>query len=379
MLKGFDGQNATPVSPMVRQWLENGHEVAVFCLDQSVVSPQILTGTRLSVHVLPKRRARSYMLDVYKKERALIVNAIKYENPDVISAQWSYEHAMGAQDSELPCVVTCHDTPLRYAWNAKNFYMCYHLLIARHVIRKAKHLICVSPYTADHIKKIFQPKGTLSIIPNGLPEELFLRGKSRFLNKRPTSSIFTICSIGGWGRLKNIKSLLKAYALLRQKHPNTRLVLFGSQLGSLERGEMWARANHFDIGVEFRGVTPRQQLFDFLEYEADLMMHPSKIETHGMVLIEAMACGVPVIAGQRSGAVPWTLDHGKSGILCDIRQPKVIAEAIEQILMNPERTQSIVHHAWHSTYDRFRIVNAAAANEKLLLEIATNSALSKCP
>jgi glycosyltransferase involved in cell wall biosynthesis len=256
--------------------------------------------------------------------------------------------------------------------------MTYHLGIAFRVIRKAKHLICVSPYTAEHIKKLFFPKGNVTVIPNGLPDETFGRGKKRISSMRPASSVFTLCSIGSWGNLKNIKALLKAYGMLREKHPDTRLVLFGSQLGCQEMAEKWAHTHHLDKGVEFRGFAAREQLLDFLEFEADLMVHPSKIETHGMVLIEAMACGVPVVAGEQSGAVAWTLDHGKSGILCNIRRPADIAHAIEQIILNPHAMREIIHHAWSSTYERFRIVDCASANEKILMEVAKTNISSPC-
>lgn len=369
LLTSFKGVTATPVTPMARHWHKSGHELSIFCLDSSTLESFHLTGERLSIHVLPKRRSRRCLLDVYRIERRLIAEAVAKEKPEVLSAQWSYEHALAALDTGVPTIVTCHDTPLRYAWISKNLFMTYHLFVAWKVIHRAKHLVCVSPYTANHIQSIFRPKCSVEVIPNGLSSEVFERGRIRLEQLKVHSGKFTICSISGWGKLKNIKPLLKAYSLLKTKVTPHELVLFGRGLGPGDAAETWAKKYGFDKGVKFVGPKTREEIFKFLEHEADLMMHPSKIETHGMVLIEAMACGVPVIGGNKSGAVPWTLDEGNAGKLCNVRSPRSMATAIEEVMKNPKATRKMLEYAWNSVEKRFRIERAAEENEKLLIEL----------
>ena len=370
-LPGLGGLSATPVAPLVREWHRRGHSLAIFCLDPSATRMQVLQGERLSVHVLPKRRARHYLLDFYRTECRLIREAIRQENPDVLSAQWSYEHAWAALQTGIPTVVTCHDTPLRYAWIAKDWHTSYQLAMAWRVIRKAHRLVCVSPYTSRHIRQYFRPRCPVDIIPNGLPPEIFARGEKRL--HRPTTARpdrpYTLCCVAGWGKVKNLTTLLAAFAQARQTTPKARLVLFGRELGPGQAAELWARRRQLADGVVFRGGVSREDILDFLESEADVMVHPSLIETHGMVLIEAMACGVPVIGGNRSGAVPWTLDEGRCGFLCDVRNPSALAEAMLQAMRQPDGNRALVERAWDSVKQRFNLERAVNANEEVLKQL----------
>ena len=95
-----------------------------------------------------------------------------------------------------------------------------------------------------------------------------------------------------------------------------------------------------------------------------------------MALIEAIACGVPVIGGQRSGAVPWTLDQGRCGYLCDVRNPDALADAIVTAMTRPDRNRALIECAWSSVRERFLMDAAAEANERILLELAGNSPAS---
>ena len=360
------GVLSTPVTPMVREWHRKGHDLSIFCLDLSVSHPYHLQGERLSIHVLPRRRSRNCFADFYREECRLIRQAVEREAPEVLSAQWTYEHAWAALQCGIPTAVTCHDSPLRYAWIAKHWFMTYQLAVAWRVIRKAERLICVSPYTARHIQSYFRPRCPVDVIPNGLLPEVFLRGKRRLEANAPRNGAFVFCSIGNWGGLKNVPTLLKAFSKVRLGPKPATLVLFGPRLGPQEEAEQWARRRGLHHGVVFKGSAPRAAIFDFLETEADLMVHPSLIETHGMVLIEAMACGVPVVGGRQSGAVPWTLEEGRCGYLCDIRDKNVLAETMLAAMNQPDGNRAMVERAWNSTRQRFLMETAANANEAVL-------------
>ena len=84
---------------------------------------------------------------------------------------------------------------------------------------------------------------------------------------------------------------------------------------------LWAQKKGLSDGVNFVGPVDPDELIDIYE-QVDLMVHPSMEESFGMVLVEAMARKIPVIGGEKSGAVPWVLDNGKAGVLTDIRSPE---------------------------------------------------------
>jgi glycosyltransferase involved in cell wall biosynthesis len=368
-LTAVRGLPSAQVTALVRGWLQRGHQISVFCLDPSVSSVEVLRGDQLSIHVLPKRRARYYVPDFYRVERRLLREAIRRERPDVINAQWTYEHALGALECGIPTAVTCQDTPLRYAWISKHWFQTYHLLVAWRVIRRANRLVCISPYTAEHIRKYFRPRCPVDVVPNGIMPEVFSRGERRMrqLGARPDS--FTLCSVGGWGSIKNNATLLKAFSIVRRRHASARLALFGLEMGPGQAAEQWARRRHLHEGVVFKGSTPYAKILDFLETEADLMVHPSQVETQGMAMVEAMACGVPVIGGRDSGAVAWTLEEGRSGYLCNVRDERALARMIIEALEQPHRNSDLVKRAWDSAQKRFNQEQIVNANEAILKQL----------
>jgi glycosyltransferase involved in cell wall biosynthesis len=203
--------------------------------------------------------------------------------------------------------------------------------------------------------------------------EVFGRGERRLQQAGARPVPFTLCSIGGWGKIKNNAVLLKAFSTVRRRYPSARLALFGREVGPEQAAEQWARRRHLHEGVVFKGSTPYEKILDFLETEADLMVHPSLVEANPMVLMEAMACGVPVVAGRNSGGVAWTLDDGRCGFLCDIRDPRELAETILQAMAQPDQNQSLVQRAFDFARKHFSGELVVNANEAILQQLLTAS------
>jgi L-malate glycosyltransferase len=92
-----------------------------------------------------------------------------------------------------------------------------------------------------------------------------------------------------------------------------------------------------------------------------------------MVLIEAMACGVPVIGGDHSGAVPWTLEEGRCGFLCDVRNEAVLAETMIKVMRQPDGNRALAERAWDSVKRRFNLELTVTANEDILKQLSAQS------
>jgi glycosyltransferase involved in cell wall biosynthesis len=103
--------------------------------------------------------------------------------------------------------------------------------------------------------------------------------------------------------------------------------------------------------IEFRGAKPHMAFLSELGSEVDIWVHPSRSEAHPISICEAIQAGCPVIAGRSSGAVPWTLDYGRAGILVDVEDPTEIAQAMLGLVHNRERALELV------TYGRQMILN----------------------
>jgi L-malate glycosyltransferase len=369
-LQEVSGVLATPVTPLVRGLHRRGHTLSVFCLDRSVAAPLRLKGERLAIHVIPKRRSRQCLRDIYHVESRLISEAIAQEAPAAVNAQWSYEHAWAALKSKVPTVVTCHDMPLQYARISNNWYTWYHLALAWGVIRKARRLISVSPIGAQLIQRYFSCGGPMDVVPNGLDSEVFERGRRRLQKPDAAGRPFTFCSVGGWGKLKNIATLIRAFALVRAQVPMARLHLFGYDLGPGQPAEQWAQNHGLHPGIAFCGSVAHDHLLDFLETDADMMVHPSLIESCCMALAEAMACGVPVLGGRTSVTVPWTLEDGRCGTLCEVKDAAMLAGEMVRSARQPDENRTTAVRAWESVHQRFHLERVVSAYETILGELA---------
>lgn len=133
--------------------------------------------------------------------------------------------------------------------------------------------------------------------------------------------------------IKNHSGLLEAFALLRQRFPDAVLRLLGD--GPL-RGRLEARAAAPDLSgaVIFLGAGDQMRVRDEMD-AADFLVFPSHFETFGVVVIEAMARGRPVVA-MRSGGPAETVDDA-TGRLVDPGNPVALADAMAGMLEHPER------------------------------------------
>ena len=232
------------------------------------------------------------------------------EHCDLIHAHWTYEFAAAAQESSIPSLVTAHDAPLaiqRYVikTRASIFWLC-RLALAMRVLHRASNLSAVSPYVAEHIRNVLRVKTHIQVIPNGIDRSLFELGKQRLASQPQTSHPLFATVQEGFSELKNAKRALQAFGLLRKTVPAAHMNMYGIDFGPHEAASQWAEKNRLVEGVSFVGKVPQKRLFDELTERVTLLFHPSLQEAHPMAICEAMALGLPVLAGKSSGGVPYT-------------------------------------------------------------------------
>jgi glycosyltransferase involved in cell wall biosynthesis len=141
--------------------------------------------------------------------------------------------------------------------------------------------------------------------------------------------------------LKNGPGLVKAFAWAARRAEGARLVVYGNGCEATGRAAAWAHRAFPDLAVEFRGAVHHDRIIRALREECDILLHPSRTESFGMVLLEAMAQGLPVVGGIRSGSVPWLLEGGEAGRLADITSPADFGKAILELLEKPELRRAL--------------------------------------
>ncbi len=198
--------------------------------------------------------------------------------------------------------------------------------------RSARNVICTSVYSARQAARAYGiPHERFRVVPEGIDVSAW-SSVSRQAAKLRTSggSEATILSVARQYRRKNTASLLRAFGQLRATRPNLRLRIIGEgpELGRLRTlaGQLGlADSVHFVGSVE--GIEALQG-----EYaSADVFCLPSLQEGFGIVFLEAMAAGLPIVAA-RSGAAPEVAPHGEVSLLVDPDDDTALAEALERLL-----------------------------------------------
>ena len=158
------------------------------------------------------------------------------------------------------------------------------------------------------------------------------------------------------GRLieqKDHATLLHAFARVRSALPDAQLAILGS--GPLEaETRALARELRLEDAVTLPG---RTDIRDWLA-RADVFVHTSRWEGFGIVLLEAMLAGLPVVA-TRVSAVPEVVADGRTGLLVEAGDVAGLAAALQELLADGERARALGEAGRHRARDEFSVERMA--------------------
>jgi L-malate glycosyltransferase len=320
----------TPVTELVVSLLQQSVNVLVVTLDTSIRMPMSFRGDQLEIRVgpyRPRHRAR----DFFSAEREFVRDTLTHAMADVAHAHWTYEYALGALASGLPTLITVHDWAPRILQYDPTPYRLVRLMMNYAVLARAISLTAPSPYLQRQIRKWTGRNSQM--VPNLVAERSDTDKWTRLIGVQRSPQIVAVNN--GFSRFKNVMTLLAAFPLVRQQIPGARLRLVGSGYGAGGPAHEWASKRNLSRNVYFQGPVRRSHLGTIFR-SADLFVHPSLEESFGYVLIEAMAEGLPIVAGAGSGAVPWILDEGSAGVLTDVTSTVHLADAVVSLLSDDQ-------------------------------------------
>lgn len=216
----------------------------------------------------------------------------------------------------------------RYASRAQRW-------IRRYIIRRSSACIGTSTAAMDKYRHYGCPADAIFLSIQAVDVDWFHQKASdiRKLDNNAAPSVPSIIYTGTLSTRKGVSHLLEAFKLVRGKL-ESRLILVGS---GAEEDMLKEKAKGYNLSdsVEFVGFREGEAIVK--QYSrANLFVLPSLEDTFGLVVNEAMACGLPVICSPFAGASDDLVVDGENGYIVDPTDHKLLAESILKILLNKE-------------------------------------------
>lgn len=201
-------------------------------------------------------------------------------------------------------------------------------------MRKCQHIVIPSESIKEILIRDYGLEDRYTVIPTGTDLRPFLQADGKTLRQsQGWQDDKVIISIGRLAPEKNWETMLRAAAQVYAQHPDMRLVLIGD---GPQKQTLEALAAELGIGerVTFTGQLPFEEIPTYLK-AADMFSFASVTETQGLVTIEAMAAGLPIVAVDGSGTHD-IVEHGKHGFLVE-NDPNALASAVSEMLCSPQQ------------------------------------------
>ncbi len=212
-------------------------------------------------------------------------------------------------------------------------------------LKKAKKIIAISKFTASKCIEIDNKfKEKIEIIPPFVDKDKFFpKEKSQELikkyNLKNKKVILTVARLSKTEAYKGYDKVIKAMPKILKEVPEAIYILVGSG-EDIKRIKKIVKENNLENKVILTGFVDDKELVDYYNL-TDVFVMPSKGEGFGIVFLEALACGVPVIAGNKDGSVDAVLD-GELGLLVDPDKTNDIAKAIIGVLKKEIKNKKLI-------------------------------------
>jgi len=228
------------------------------------------------------------------------------------------------------------------------------LQVEYEVLKHSDHLIAESQASKDHMVQDYgvNPE-RIEIIPCGVDTSLFHpRDRQRARHRLGLSGGPILLFIGRLQPLKGIDILLQCAYEVRHRHDDVQVLIVGGGVDSndpherQERERLHALMRQLGLAEHVRFIDAQpQEALAYYYAAADVLVMPSHYESFGMVVLEAMACGTPVVASHVGGLASTVL-QGQTGFLAPVGDAQAFARSIEQLIGAPELWRSMSEAAY---------------------------------
>ncbi len=291
-------------------------------------------------------------------EQGLELLHVHYAIPHATSA-WIAREMLREQGSDVKVITTLHGTDITLVGQEHSFHA-----ITKFSIEKSDRITAVSRYLKDETVRAFGCAGCdVQVIHNFIDPALYDRGRwGSGLRESFGGGAPVLMHISNFRAVKRVADVVRTFARVRAVRP-ARLIMVGDG-PDRTAAEEEARALGVHADVQFLG---RIENVAPLLSAADLFLLPSETESFGLSALEALACGVPVIASN-VGGLPEVVQHGVTGMLERVGDVEAMGDAAIRLLADPGALAAMGAAAAADARARFSLDAILAQYEALYAE-----------
>ena len=265
-----------------------------------------------------------------------IVEVVKYEKINLLHVHYAIPHAYAScvakqilkeENKEIPVVTTLHGTDITLVGKHPNYAPAVEFSINHSDV-----VTTVSESLKKDTLKQFKINKKVQVIPNFIDNALYKFNFNVDVIKKSFSpkGDFIITHISNFRKVKRVEDVVRVFNKLSKK-VEAKLLMVGDG-PTRESAEMLVRKFNLSNSVKFLGKSKKvEQVLSI----SDLFLLPSETESFGLVALEAMAAGVPVVSSN-SGGLPEVNINKKTGFISDVGDVNTMADKALIILKNKE-------------------------------------------
>jgi len=264
-----------------------------------------------------------------------VMEVVESEGLDLLHAHYAIPHAiscnlarqmLGETGQQVRVVTTLHGTDVTVVGQERGYRR-----ITRYGIEQSDAVTVVSHDLKRETNAVFGPlRQSLEVIPNFVDTKRFDIDpcpERRSTLALPNEKL--VLHLSNYREVKRPLDVIRAFAGVNPSI-QARLVMLGD--GPMIR-ECKDLAQQLGVAKQVRFLGSVDTPWELLP-QADAFILPSQHESFGLAALEAMACGVPVIAS-RAGGLPEVVEDGVTGLLCNVGDTDALSQALERVLSEP--------------------------------------------
>lgn len=272
-----------------------------------------------------------------------MVEVVQEYHLDILHVHYAIPHAISAYlakqilTEKIKIITTLHGTDITLVGQEKSFFS-----VVQFALKESDGITAVSHYLKEETLKIFGiPSPAIEVIPNCVDTQVFRPNIPQCHKYQKTHKPFCkkeealLIHVSNFRPVKHILDVIEVFDRVQQQIP-AHLIMVGEG-PDLPSAREWVHQKKLKDKVTFVG---NQQQVEVLLALSDIFLLTSRFESFGLAALEAMSCGVPVLAS-RGGGIVEVIDPGETGFLCEPGNYQEMADYALQIIRNPQRLQSM--------------------------------------